>query len=173
MPQVQATTAPWDAPLAEFWEHPNDPRDHDLYYGPWGRPHAPDPETVYTFLRSKSDGVRRGVLLRDGNGRQWHVTQQSREPGETTDADGSVDVVLSRVLSALGYHQAPIYYLPTFKMSDSSGVTRQAGGRFRLSTAQLEDRGNWAWEHNPFVDTKPHQGLLVLMLMFDSSDLTD
>jgi hypothetical protein len=35
----------------------------------------------------------------------------------------------------------------------------------------LSKRGDWSWQQNPFVGTKPYQGLLVILLMFDSSDL--
>jgi len=31
--------------------------------------------------------------------------------------------------------------------------------------------GDWSWQQNPFVGTKPYQGLLVILLMFNSSDL--
>jgi hypothetical protein len=33
--------------------------------------------------------------------------------------------------------------------------------------------GDWSWQQNPFVGTKPYQGLLVVLLMFNSSDLKD
>jgi hypothetical protein len=35
----------------------------------------------------------------------------------------------------------------------------------------LAKRGDWSWQQNPFVGTRPYQGLLVILLMFDSSDL--
>src|SRR5438309_1091354 len=31
--------------------------------------------------------------------------------------------------------------------------------------------GNWSWHHNPFVGTRPYQGLIVLMMILNNSDL--
>jgi hypothetical protein len=31
--------------------------------------------------------------------------------------------------------------------------------------------GEWSWQKNPFVGTQPYQGLLVILMMFESSDL--
>jgi hypothetical protein len=47
------------------------------------------------------------------------------------------------------------------------------GGRFRLSLPELKNLGEWKWMDNPFVDTIPYYGLLVILLMFNSSDLKD
>mgnify|MGYP003693953685 CR=1 FL=1 len=35
----------------------------------------------------------------------------------------------------------------------------------------MKDTGYWKWEDNPFVGTKPYQGLIVLLMMFNSTDL--
>jgi hypothetical protein len=78
---------------------------------------------------------------------------------------------VSRLLSAVGYHQPPVYYLPSFKLKDDWGTHRVAGGRFRLKDKSLKDLGSWKWEENPFVASKPYQGLIVLLAMFNSTDL--
>jgi hypothetical protein len=75
------------------------------------------------------------------------------------------------VLSALGYHQPPVYYVPSFTLEDDWGTHLEPGGRFRLKDKALKDRGEWSWQQNPFVGTKPYQGLLVILMMFNSSDL--
>jgi hypothetical protein len=82
-----------------------------------------------------------------------------------------VEVVLSRVLSAAGYHQPPVYYLDHFRLTDRKGTHEQAGGRFRPKVKELKDRGEWSWQRNPFVGTRPYQGLLVILMLFDSTDL--
>ena len=56
-------------------------------------------------------------------------------------------------------------------MTGAGGTHVQPGGRFRLKTQALAKRGEWSWQQNPFVGTRPYQGLLVILLMFDSSDL--
>jgi hypothetical protein len=157
--------------LSSLWEEPVDLQRRDLFDGPWGRQCAPDPSVVYTFVRKKEGGVNPGVVVRDPAGRIWHVKQSS--PGGPGD-EGPVEVTLSRVLSAIGYHQPPVYYVSQFLMRDESGRARaEAGGRFRLDTPSMKDRGSWAWQQNPFAGTRPFNALLVILLMFNSWDLKD
>ena len=75
------------------------------------------------------------------------------------------------MLSALGYHQPPVYFLPSFTLKDEKGTHQERGGRFRPTIPELEEIGDWSWQQNPFVGTKPYQGLLVILLMFGSADL--
>src|SRR5581483_8316215 len=80
--------------------------------------------------------------------------------------------VISRILGAIGYHQPPVYYLPTFTMGMEDGQLREEpGGRFRLEEASLHSLGPWSWRDNPFTSTRPMNGLLVILLMFNSWDL--
>lgn len=71
----------------------------------------------------------------------------------------------------LGYHQPPVYYLPSFTLADDWGTHTERGGRFRLHEKTLKDKGEWSWQQNPFVGMRPYQGLLVILMMFNSSDL--
>lgn len=153
--------------LSALWEAPADLRTRDLFNGQWGAEYAPDPRATYLFMRAKSHGVNPGVIVRDRRGRVWHV-KQSGDGGKGDE--GPVEVVLSRVLSAVGYHQPPVYFLPSFTMEDESGTHLEAGGRFRLDVPSLEDRGHWSLQKNPFVGTRAYHGLLVILLMFNSWD---
>jgi len=164
---VRPTSPPTAIPLSSWWEPPDRLADRDLFHGPWGAAHAPDPAAEYTFVRPKSGGFNPGVIVRDALGREWHVKQPRPSHGD----EGPSEVVLSRVLSALGYHQPPVYYLPSFTMRDKSGVHTERGGRFRLDEPSMKDMGEWSWQQNPFVGQRPYQGLLVILLMFNSSDL--
>src|SRR5258706_13453550 len=56
-------------------------------------------------------------------------------------------------------------------MVDAAGSPTEPGGRFRLHDKSLKDDGHWSWQQNPFVGTKPSQGVLVILMIFDSSDL--
>lgn len=157
-------------PLSALWEEPQDLTARDLYLGPWGQEHAPDPRAVYTFLRPKQGGVNPGVVVRDPLGHEWHVKQSA--PDNVRGAEGPVEVVLSRILSAVGYHQPPVYFLPSFMMSRRGGSGRpEPGGRFRLSDPDFKTRGTWKWMDNPFAETRQLRGLLVILLIFNSSDL--
>ena len=35
----------------------------------------------------------------------------------------------------------------------------------------MRARGGWSWERNPFVGMRPYQGLLVVLLMFNASNI--
>ena len=148
--------------LEQFWEEPKDLATHDLAFGPWGRTLAPDPTATYTFVHSKVHGASPGMTVTDPARRKWSIKQSEEGPAEVTH---------SRILSALGYHQPPVYYLPSFMLRDGKGTHVEAGGRFRLSIPQLEEIGDWSWQQNPFVGSKPYQGLLVILRMFEGNDL--
>lgn len=158
------------SPVPALWEAPADLSDRDLFFGPWGAERAPDPAATYTFVRPKQGGVNPGVVVRDGRGSIWHVKQA---PRNHQGDEGPVEVVLSRVLSAVGYQQPPVYYLKSFTLKDASGTRVVAGGRFRLEEPSMTSRGSWSWRRNPFVGTQPYKGLLVILLVFNSWDLKD
>ena len=151
-----------------LWEEPVDLPERDLTYGPWGPERAPDPQAKYTLVRYKRSGVNPGMTVRDQRGREWSVKQA---PPDGWASEGPIEVVVSRLLSALGYHQPPIYYLPAFTLVDDWGEHMEGGGRFRLKEKGLKERGVWSWQQNPFVGSKPYQGLLVTLLLFNSTDL--
>lgn len=154
--------------LKGLWEAPSDIGALDLYHGPWGAAHAPDPFAVYTLVEHKHTGINPGVTVRDELGREWSVKQA---PPNGQPAEGPIEVVLSRVLSAMGYHQPPVYFMPSFTYRDDWGDRIEPGGRFRLKEPSLRNLGEWSWQRNPFVGTQPYQGLLVILLLFNSSDL--
>ena len=159
-----------DPNRGELWEDPADLESRDLYNGPWGAANAPDPNATYTFVESKKGGINPGMTVTDPRGREWKVKQP---PLTGRNAEGPIEVVLSRVLSAIGYHQPPVYFLPEFTLQARQGVRRAPGGRFRLTVRTLRDSGEWKWRQNPHVGSRPHHGLLVVLLMFNSSDLKD
>jgi hypothetical protein len=167
-PKLMPTVPPSEATIAELWQRPQNLSSRDLFYGPWGETLAPDARVMYTFVKAKQQGTNPGVTVTDSLGREWHVKQP---PHNQEGAEGPVEVVLSRVLSAIGYHQPPVYFLPSFTMVDASGSHSEPGGRFRLHDKTLKDTGTWSWQRNPFVGTRPYQGLLVVLMIFDSSDL--
>ena len=164
-PQVQNAPPP---PGASLWVEPTDLASRDLYNGPWGAENAPDPKDVYNLVELKHTGVNLGMTVKDSKGREWSVKQPF--PGDL-DSEAPVEVVISRLLSAIGYHQPAVYHLPAFTLKDDLGRHVETGGRFRLKTADLKEIGAWDWANNPFVGTKEYQGLIVLLTMFNSTDL--
>ena len=165
VPKAQTSPAP---PAASIWTEPTDLAKRDLFYGPWGKENAPDPTAVYTLVERKHTGVNLGMTVKDEKGREWSVKQPY--PGGL-DSEAPVEVALSRLLSAIGYHQPPVYFMPAFTLKDDFGKKVEVGGRFRLKDDAMKEEGSWNWEDNPFVGTKPYQGLIVLHMMFNSTDL--
>lgn len=165
VPQKSAAPPP---PNASMWVEPVDIEQKDLFYGPWGAESAPDANGVFKLVEIKHTGVNVGMTVRDEKDREWSVKQAY--PGGL-QPEGPVEVTLSRLLSAVGYHQAPVYFLPAFTLKDDWGTHVEIGGRFRLKTKDLDDKDIWDWANSPFVGTRPYQGLIVLLRMFNSTDL--
>lgn len=61
--------------------------------------------------------------------------------------------------------------MPAFTLKDAWGTRTEAGGRFRLKDERLKSGEAWSWQENPFIGTRPYNGLLVMMMMFNSTDL--
>ena len=164
-PQVQNAPPP---PGASMWKAPDDIASRDLFHGPWGAELAPDPKDVYDLVEMKHSGVNLGMTVKDSKGREWSVKQPF--PGNL-DSEAPVEVVISRLLSGIGYHQPPVYYLPAFTLKDDFGRKVETGGRFRPKVDQMKEIGSWDWADSPFVGTREYQGLIVLLMMFNSTDL--
>ena len=167
-PAVRPTVWPDAPPLTSLWEPPTDLPHADLFGGAWGRENAPDPNALYRIVEEKHHGINPGYTVRDPEGHKWSV---KLAPIDGEPSEAPVEVVLSRVLSAVGYHQPPVYYLASFKVADDWGTRTEGGARFRLHHKKLKDKGEWSWQQNPYVGTQPYQGLLVILLLFNSSDL--
>ena len=168
--RLETTQAPAAADLRELWIEPVDLATRDFFNGPWGAEYAPDPNDTYTFVAAKTTGINPGMTVRDSRGREWKVKQP---PTTRRNAEGPIEVTLSRVLSGIGYHQPPVYFMPALQMSTGTTVAQSVGGRFRLTLPGVKSPTDWAWRDNPFIGTPPFQGLKVILLMFNSSDLKD
>jgi len=148
--------------IKELWIDPgNQPRD--LFRGVGGQKYAPAPDAVYTFEARDDVGFSSSYDVRDPQGVEW-----SAKIGPESQSE----VVLSRVLWGLGYHQPPVYYLPSWKLERDGHVRIESEARFRPKLPQLERlKEYWWWQQNPFVGTHELSGLLVVLAMFNSTDL--
>ena len=149
--------------MAQLWREPDNIATADLFAGPWPDD-APDPHATYTFVKAKLHGASPGLTVRDAKGVEWSVKAGDEAP---------VEVTFSRVLSAIGYRQPPAYFLPSFALQRDGAVERGPAARFRPKLESMREVGDWSWQRNPFVGTRPYQGLLVVLMMFNSSDLKD
>jgi len=153
---------PYPDQIKELWIDPgNQPRD--LFWGVGGQKYAPAPDAVYTFEARDDVGFSSSYDVRDPQGVEW-----SAKIGPESQSE----VVLSRVLWGLGYHQPPVYYLPSWKLQRDGHVRIESEARFRPKLPQLERlKEYWWWQQNPFVGTHELSGLLVVLAMFNSTDL--
>lgn len=150
------------AQMAPLWEAPADVAGRDLLYGPGGPRRAPAVNGRYDFVSVKETGTQPGYDVTDARGQAWSIKQ---------GIEGRTEVVVSRLLSAVGYQQPYVYYLPRWTLTRDGKDTVQPGGRFRLEPATHEKIGEWSWRNNPFLSTRPMAGLFVLMVMVNNWDL--
>lgn len=155
-------------PGAVLWTEPADLATRDLFNGPWGASDAPDPDDTFTLVSTRYSGSNLRMTVTDSQNREWLV--KTPYPGGL-DSEAPVDVVVSRLLSAVGYPQPATYYLPDFTLKDDFGSRTVLGGCFWLNDPSLTDEGEWQWEENPFIGTTPYKGLQVILMMLNNTDL--
>jgi hypothetical protein len=151
--------------LSELWVEPG--RGRDLFWGVGGKRLAPDPAARYTVIEIKRGGFSRGYTLIGPGEREW----SAKFPPEA-----STEVVASRILWGVGYHQPPIYYLASWHADKATSPNPQLPARFREKKPDLQGldaKGDWSYYENPFVGTPQLSGLLVLQAMLGNSDLKD
>src|SRR5262245_161211 len=160
---AEATTPILDsARMTELWEEPSDIRSRDLYYGPGGPRLVPRTDVTYRVVGLDTKGHSCGYDLLDPEGRKWAV-----KIGDEAQSD----LVVSRILWAIGYRQPITYYVPEWRMSGGEPKDKPAPGRFRLGSDH-KSVGEWSWNDNPFVGTRPFHGLIVVNLILNNWDLT-
>jgi hypothetical protein len=166
-PPIRRTTPHPPAPdeLAAFWE-PVEPSSRNLFYGVGGRELVPDPDAQYEILERDLRGYSTTFDVRDPGGREWSVK---------IGPEAQSEVTASRITWAIGYRQVPAYYLPrwTWRWPDREREGSEGPARFRPKVDAFDTDGTWSWHQNPFVGTRQYRGLLVLMMILNSTDLKD
>lgn len=155
-----ATTPLPQGTLDQLWQMPERIRSRDLFHGAGGSALAPTAKTPFTFVAVDKTGYSPGFELRGPDGVMWSVK---------TGPEAQPEIVASRVLWAIGYHQPPTYYLSSWKMSGGPAGT-QEGGRFRPELPDARVEGDWSWSENQFIGTQPFHGLIVANLLLNSWD---
>jgi hypothetical protein len=151
------------AQLAELWVDPgSSPRD--LFWGIGGRKHAPDPDASYEVVGKDATGFSVSYDVTSPDGTEWSAK---------LGPEAQTEVVVSRLLWGLGYHQPPTYYLPSWTVAGED-KRKESEARFRPKLTELTRRPEiWSWADNPFSGTRELKGLLVVLLMLNSTDLKD
>ena len=151
--------------MAQLWVDPG-AQPRDTFWGSGGKEFAPPKDAPYKFEQKDDLGFSVSYDVESPDGVEWSAK---------IGAEAQTEVLLSRVLWALGYHQPPLYYLPSWNLVTESGdVKKESEARFRPKLDSLERLEEyWSWERNEFVGSRPFNGLLVVLLMFNSTDLKD
>ena len=146
---------------AQLWVEPKDLESRDLFLGPGGREDVPDPHANYRVVGHDTTGHSRGYDVEDDRGRLWRV--------KTSD-EAQSEIVASRILWAIGYHQPALHYVKNWRMTGGGPKDVSEPGRFRLDSDH-KIAGDWGWgKDNPFHGTRPFKGLIVVNLVLNNWD---
>jgi hypothetical protein len=145
------------AAIAELWQAPKGERD--LFLGPGGKEWMPA-DRAFEFVAEDTTGFSPGFDVKDAKGIEWSVK---------TGPEAQSEVVASRILWAIGFHQPPTYYLDKWELKGAR-TGAQEPGRFRPGVPGREVVGDWPWHANPFVGTPEFGGLIVTNLIITSWD---
>ena len=146
--------------FAELWQAPQDLATRDLFHGPGGADGKPAADAPFTWISTDTTGYSPGYDVRGADGRSWSVKLGSEAQSE---------IVASRILWAIGYHQPATYYVSNWQLAGGPGGQQQPG-RFRLESEDAEVIGDWSWAENEFLGTQQYQGLIVANVLLSNWD---
>jgi hypothetical protein len=148
--------------LRQLWVDPgSEPRD--LFWGIGGQKYAPKPDAAYAFKERDTSGFSTKYEVKGPGDVEWSAK---------IGPEAQTEVLMSRILWGLGFHQQPLYYLPSWTLKRDGTTSTESEARFRPKLKAFERLDeSWWWQQNPFVGTQELNGLLVVLLMFNSTDL--
>ncbi len=163
-PKMRSTLdrRPTAAEMAQLWVKPASIAARDLFWGAGGQKHAPKEGATYKVKAFDETGMSGGWDLEDPDGREYSVK---------VGIEAQVEVVVSRLLWAVGYHQPPTYILTKYDLSGEKANEMPVTGRFRPKLDDLDNVADWSWHENPFVGTREFKGLIVLQVMLNNWDI--
>ena len=147
------------ASVDQLWQEPSGIEQRDLFHGSGGSELKPR-ETTFIFVTRDTTGWSPGFDVRDNDGTEWSVK---------LGPEAQTEVVASRILWGIGYHQPPTYYIDGWSLTGQESGPQEAG-RFRPSLANRKVVGDWSWYENPFVGSREFGGLIVANLILNSWD---
>lgn len=106
--------------IAELWNEPAPGQDLSSGFG--GRALSPDPTAKYTVIAVKKGGFSEGYTV---------VDPRKRERSVKFRPEALTEVVSSRILRGIGYHQPPIYLLEKRTAESATSPNPQPAARFR------------------------------------------
>jgi len=155
-----SATNPAQVDITQLWIQPDDIESRDLFVGAAPADHAPEAGAHFTLIKADRKGYSPGYDVRDAEGLMWDVK---------IGREAQTEIVASRILWALGYHQPPAYYVATWNL-DGGEQPSQSGARFRPHLPDRKVTSDWSWYENEFVDTMPFKGLVVVNMLLNNWD---
>src|SRR5688572_27246799 len=150
------------AEMDQLWVNPVDLEQRDLFYGPGSARHAPARGDRFAVKGFKTSGTQAGFDVEDAQGGEWSAK---------LGIEARVEVAMSRLVWAIGYHQPEIYYVPEWTLTGDGKDRVEQPARFRFDPKGNKKAGEWAWSDNPFVGTRQIAGLFVMMVIVNNWDL--
>jgi hypothetical protein len=154
-----------------LWADPGDARTLNLFWGPGGEKHQPQPPVA--FLEEDMHGTSPKFDVRDSADRKWKAKLGLEAKPETA---------ASRLLWAVGYGANENYFFAELQVTNLPATLRRGqnlagkGGPVpdvRLQRHSGKRIGNWNWRHNSFYGTREFNGLRVMMGLIANWDLKD
>ena len=147
--------------ISQLWQEPTDLASRDLFAGPTvAGVTPPGADASFTFVKADRTGYSPGYDVRDANGVEWSIK---------LGKEAQTEVVSSRILWAIGFHQLPTYYQTTWTMT-GGGAANPGPGRFRPLPPGYKVVSDWAWTMNEFAHTQPFKGLVVANMILNNWD---
>jgi hypothetical protein len=156
-----------------LWRDPGDVRSLNLFWGPGGEKHQPQPPVE--FLEEDMNGTSPKFDVRDSTGKKWKAKLGLEAKPETA---------ASRLLWAAGYCANENYFFGVLQVTNMPSPLRRGrnlvgnGGlvpnvRLQRHPAGKKRISSWNWRHNPFYGTREFNGLRVMMGLIANWDLKD
>ena len=142
-----------------MWESAN-VAERDLVLGPGGAEMQPDLSSI-TFIGDKPGGHSLKYDIRDGAGHKWVAKVGDEARSETAAV---------RLLWALGYKTEINYLVPKLTIPGKGELTNV---RLEARPDNVNRKGPWMWNNNPFKGTKEFQGLKIMMAFFNNWDMKE
>ena len=153
-----------------IWEDPGEVHSLNLFWGPGGEKHQPQPPVV--FVEEDMHGTSPKFDVRDSNDKKWKAKLGLEVKPETA---------ASRLLWAVGYganenyffHELQVTHMPALKRGQDLAGHDGTVPDVRLQRHAGKKIGDWNWRHNPFYGTREFNGLRVMMGVISNWDLKD
>jgi hypothetical protein len=155
-PEPKRTQA---ASIDQLWRDPGNIAGRDVFHGEGGARFLPPVKDEFKVTGLDTAGFSGGYDVVDAAGRKWDVK---------TGLESQSEIVASRVLWAIGYHQPVMHFVPEWTIEGKGKAP--SVGRFRLADDHKVE-GEWDWNENPFVGTREFKGLVVANLVLNNWDI--